>query len=85
MRAKRALVRSSGVRVGSESSQPRDDTILLTVAEAANELRLHRSTVAQLIARREISSILIGRRGRRVPRSALLEYVGRKLREEREE
>lgn len=51
--------------------------ILLTVEEAATALRIGRTRMFDLIAKGEISSVLIGR-SRRVPVDALQEYT-RKL------
>jgi excisionase family DNA binding protein len=49
---------------------------LLTVPEAAAALRLSRWTVYELIRRRHLVSVKIGR-CRRIPRDALREYVVR--------
>jgi excisionase family DNA binding protein len=53
---------------------------LLTVPEAAAALHLSRWTIYELIRRRHLVSVKIGR-CRRIPRDALQEYVAR-LREE---
>jgi excisionase family DNA binding protein len=52
----------------------------LTVPEAAAALHLSRWTIYELIRRRHLVSVKIGR-CRRIPRDALQEYVAR-LREE---
>lgn len=52
--------------------------MLLTVEEAARALGLGRTFVYELIMRREISSIKLGRK-RRIPVEALDEFVARKL------
>ena len=55
--------------------------ILLTVQQAAARLALGRSTVYELIARRELKTIKIGR-ARRVPESALEEWIAQQLRDQ---
>ncbi|MDT3444276.1 helix-turn-helix domain-containing protein [Pseudofrankia sp. BMG5.37] len=50
--------------------------LLLTPAEAAEQLGLGRSTVYELLATGELESICIGR-ARRIPHDALVAYVGR--------
>jgi len=50
--------------------------LLLTPAEAAEQLGLGRSTVYELLATGELESICIGR-ARRIPRDALDGYVAR--------
>ncbi len=62
-------------------SQP---ALAVTVAEAAQLLRLSRSKAYALIARGEIRTIRIGG-SRRVPLSALTDYVERLMREQEEE
>ena len=49
--------------------------LLLTVKEAAEELRVSRSAIYQLVAGGQIPSIRIGR-SRRIPRAALVAWVG---------
>ena len=55
--------------------------LLLTPAEAARRLSLARSTLYELLLRREIESITIGR-ARRIPMSALVAYIDRLRREQ---
>lgn len=50
-------------------------TLLLTVPEAAAELRLHRATVYRLIAEGALPVVRVTRRGVRINRDALNEYV----------
>lgn len=56
-----------------EPSPPR---LLLTVEESADRLGVGRTLMVALVAAREIESVKIGRL-RRVPASALSEYVAR--------
>ena len=51
---------------------------LLTVNEAAARLALGRTTVYELIARRELTTIKIGR-ARRVPESAIEQWIARQI------
>lgn len=51
---------------------------LLTVNEAAARLALGRTTVYELIARRELKTIKIGR-ARRVPESAIEQWIARQI------
>jgi excisionase family DNA binding protein len=53
---------------------------MLTVPEVMTALQVGRSTVYDLIRSGELGSVLIRRR-RRVPESALTDYVARLLRE----
>jgi excisionase family DNA binding protein len=62
------------------SNPARTDQRCLTVPEAAAYLSISRGQLYQLIGRCEIGSITIGR-SRRVPISALEEYVTRRLHE----
>jgi excisionase family DNA binding protein len=52
--------------------------VLLTVEEAAWALSLGRTVVYELVMKREIESIKVGRM-RRIPVTALHDYVGRQL------
>lgn len=52
--------------------------LLLSVDEAARMLSLGRTLVYDLVMRREIASIKVGRM-RRIPVAALQEFVGRQL------
>ena len=54
---------------------------LLTVNEAAARLALGRTTVYELIARRELKTIKIGR-ARRVPESALEQWITQQVLEQ---
>ena len=54
---------------------------LLTVKEAAARLALGRTTLYELIARHELKSIKIGR-ARRVPESALEEWITQQVQEQ---
>ncbi len=55
--------------------------LLLRPAEVAERLSLSRSMVYELLLRREIESILIGR-SRRIPMEALIAYIDRLRREQ---
>lgn len=52
-------------------------TLVLTVEEAASVLRIGRTTVFALVKNGEIRSYLVGR-SRRIPLSAINEYLARK-------
>jgi excisionase family DNA binding protein len=52
------------------------EPLLLTVSAAAEVLGLGRSKVYELIARKELESVRVGR-ARRVPRASLEAYVSR--------
>ena len=54
---------------------------LLTVEEAAGRLALGRTTVYELIARHELKTIKIGR-SRRVPESALEQWIAQQVQEQ---
>jgi excisionase family DNA binding protein len=54
---------------------------LLTVPEVMAALRLGRSSVYELIRRRELASLTIGRT-RRIPRAALTIYLNHRAEEE---
>ena len=55
--------------------------LLLRPAEVTERLSLSRSVVYELLLRREIESILIGR-SRRIPMAALVAYIDRLRREQ---
>ena len=57
------------------------DSLLLRPAEVAERLSLSRSMVYELLLRREIESVLIGR-SRRIPLEALIAYIDRLRREQ---
>ncbi|PZM91334.1 MAG: excisionase [Actinobacteria bacterium] len=60
----------------------RDDQVdedLMTMDEAAEVLRVSRWTVFRLIKERELTSLLVGRRCRRVTRSSVQAYIARQL------
>lgn len=50
---------------------------LLTVAEVAKELRVHRTYVNRLIQKREIAHVPVGLHRRLIPRTALADYLER--------
>lgn len=54
--------------------------ILLTVNEAAARLAIGRTMLYELIARRELRTVKIGR-ARRIPESAVDEWIARRLRD----
>jgi excisionase family DNA binding protein len=56
--------------------QQRNDPLLFTVEEAADQLLIGRSLMYQLIKSGQIATIRIGRL-RRVPREALAEFISR--------
>ena len=56
---------------------------LLTIKEAAQRLALGRTTVYGLIGRRELRTIKIGR-SRRVPESAIDEWIGKRIHDQDE-
>ncbi len=58
----------------STSTTREPEVILLTVAEACDRLRVSRSTIYQLIQRRQLRTIQIGSR-RFVPASAITDLV----------
>jgi excisionase family DNA binding protein len=60
---------------------PAAPALLLTVAEAAQALRLSRAQVYNLVSRGELQTIRIGS-SRRVPVSALQAYIEKLLREQ---
>lgn len=55
--------------------------VLLTVEEAAEAMGIGRTYVYELVMRREIRSVKLGRK-RRIPLASLDEYVARQLQEE---
>lgn len=55
--------------------------ILLTVNEAAARLAIGRTTLYELIATRELRTVKIGR-ARRIPESAVDEWITRRLRDQ---
>ena len=50
---------------------------LLTVKQVADQLQVHPQTVYKLISRRQLASVRLGSRARRVPEHALDAYVNR--------
>ena len=54
-------------------------TRLLTVKQVAEQLQVHPQTVYKLISRRQLDSVRLGARSRRVPEPALDAYVKRLL------
>jgi excisionase family DNA binding protein len=58
------------------------EKVVYTIPEVMERLQVSRWTVYELIHKRELESILIGRRTRRVPVKALDDYITRRLEEE---
>jgi excisionase family DNA binding protein len=63
--------------VDSDAPSP-DGKVLLSVEEAANAMSLGRSFIYELVMRKEIASIKVGRM-RRIPIMALQDFVERQL------
>jgi excisionase family DNA binding protein len=61
-----------------DHSQKPVPKVLLTIPEAAEAMSLGRSFLYELVMRGEIASIKVGRT-RRIPTTALHEYVARQL------
>lgn len=59
-----------------------NEKVVYTIPEVMQRLQISRWMVYELIHKRELESILIGRRARRVPVEALDDYVARRLEEE---
>lgn len=55
-----------------------DDSELLTVDEACQKLRISRWSFYQLVNRRELATIQVGRR-RLVPKTAITAFIERRL------
>lgn len=53
-------------------------TRLLTVKQVAEHLQVHPQTVYKLISRRQLDSVRLGSRSRRVPQEALEAYAERR-------
>lgn len=64
--------------VGVEPAPSAVPKVLLTVEEAAAAMGLGRTYVYELVMRREIRSVKLGRK-RRIPVAALDEFVARQL------
>jgi excisionase family DNA binding protein len=60
--------------IQSSASVTFDGTLLLTVSEAAKELRVSTRFMEMLVERKDVTSIKIGR-ARRVPRAVLVAYI----------
>jgi excisionase family DNA binding protein len=60
---------------------PPDEALLLSIEHVARSLSVSVRTVENLIARRELSSLRVGRL-RRVPRAAITDYIARLEREQ---
>jgi excisionase family DNA binding protein len=58
------------------------EKVVYTIPEVMERLQISRWMVYELIHKRELESILIGRRTRRVPVKALDDYIARRLEEE---
>ena len=65
---------------GKSMNPNTDDRLLLTVPEAARRLGMGRSFIYELVSKGEIKSIKLGR-SRRIPVSALEEFIEAKLSE----
>lgn len=52
---------------------------LFTIDQVCDYLQLCRSTVCKLIREKQLASVIVGARSRRVPRAALEEYVNTQL------
>ena len=63
-------------------SDHKSASLLLTVDEAAKELKVCKSTMFKLLRSGEVKSLLLGAHARRVPRAELEAYVARKLGEQ---
>jgi excisionase family DNA binding protein len=63
--------------VDSHGPSP-DGKVLLSVEEAASAMSLGRSFIYELVMRKEIASIKVGRM-RRIPMTALQDFVERQL------
>ena len=59
-----------------------NEKVVYTIPEVMQRLQISRWMVYELIHKRELESIVIGRRTRRVPVEALDAYVARRLEEE---
>lgn len=71
--------RLSTFQTGTESGEPLlNGRLLVTVADAAAILSINRSALYRLIMKDQIQSVRIGR-SRRVPVSALHEFIARQL------
>jgi excisionase family DNA binding protein len=66
------------VSVALDHKQGAVPKVLLTIPEAAEAMSLGRSFLYELVMRGEIASIKVGRK-RRIPTTALHEYVARQL------
>jgi excisionase family DNA binding protein len=77
MAAELAAVRETIAEVDAALTAPRAGTSLLTVVEAARELRVSRSTVFDLLAGGELEGVMIGR-ARCVPRHSLEAFLSRR-------
>jgi excisionase family DNA binding protein len=56
-----------------------DDDALMTMAETAEFLRVSRWTVFRLAKQRQLTTIIVGERCRRVTTSSVRAYIARKL------
>jgi excisionase family DNA binding protein len=53
------------------------ESLLLTIPEAAQQLACSTRLVEKLISSGDLQSVRLGKRARRVPRTDLLDYIGR--------
>jgi excisionase family DNA binding protein len=58
-----------------------DDDALMTMAETAEFLRVSRWTVFRLAKQRQLTTIIVGERCRRVTTSSVRAYIARQLEE----
>jgi excisionase family DNA binding protein len=59
-----------------------DEKVVYTITEVMERLQVSRWMVYELIHKRELETILIGRKLRRVPVDALADYIARRREEE---
>lgn len=59
-----------------------DEKVVYTITEVMERLQVSRWMVYELIHKRELETILIGRKLRRVPVDALTDYIARRREEE---
>lgn len=69
---------SNGMQVALDESDRTPPVLLLTIEEAAERLHIGRCTMQALLTSGEVQSLKIGRL-RRVPPSALKDYIERRM------
>jgi excisionase family DNA binding protein len=62
--------------------QVSEEKVVYTITEVMERLQVSRWMVYELIHKRELETILIGRKLRRVPADALHDYIARRREEE---